>query len=44
MVFVDVLLGTDTDPDHVATADMDRSGTPDGNDIPLFADAMLGFI
>ncbi|MBN2563821.1 MAG: hypothetical protein JXQ75_23145 [Phycisphaerae bacterium] len=41
-LFIVVLLGLDTDPYHVTAADMDGSGTPDGNDIQPFVNAMLG--
>jgi YD repeat-containing protein len=40
-VFVAVLLGTDTNPAHLAAADMDRNGVADGNDIQLFVNALL---
>ncbi|MCK6484010.1 MAG: hypothetical protein HUU22_10230 [Phycisphaerae bacterium] len=35
-LFVEVLLGLDTDEAHVTRADMDRSGTADGDDVGLF--------
>lgn len=40
--FVAVLLGTDTDPAHVANADVDCSGAADGADIQPFVDLLLG--
>ncbi len=39
--FVDVLLGTDTDPRHVAAADLNDSGTPNGLDVRLFVDEII---
>ena len=39
--FIEVLLGIDTNPSHVAIADVDGSGTPDGNDIQVFVGLML---
>ncbi|MFH1417810.1 MAG: alpha-amylase family glycosyl hydrolase [Planctomycetota bacterium] len=40
-LFVGVLLGTNLDAQHIARADLDLSGTPNGNDIQLFVTAML---
>lgn len=40
--FVGVLLGTDTNPYHVAAADLDNSGAADGLDIQPFVNALLG--
>lgn len=40
-VFVSVLLGVDTDPAHLATADLTGDGQSDGEDIHLFVQAML---
>jgi hypothetical protein len=40
-IFVDVLLGMDTDPEHMQRSDLDNSGTPDGNDIAPFTSAYL---
>lgn len=39
--FVNVLVGADQTPSHIAAADMDVSGGPDGRDIPLFVKAIL---
>lgn len=39
--FVNVLLGSDTDPKHLLEADINGDGTPDGNDIDPFVRAML---
>jgi hypothetical protein len=35
------LLGADTDPAHLATADLTGDGQADGEDIHLFVQAML---
>ncbi|MEE8171027.1 MAG: dockerin type I domain-containing protein [Phycisphaerae bacterium] len=40
-LFADVLLGTDTDPDHVQRSDLDGSGFPDGDDAQLFINELL---
>src|SRR5262249_33021378 len=40
-LFVSVLLGADTDPQHVSRADMDCSGEADGRDIRLFIASIL---
>ncbi len=40
-LFVEVLIGEDTDPGHVARSDIDNSGTPDALDIQPFIDAHL---
>jgi CubicO group peptidase (beta-lactamase class C family) len=40
--FVDVLLGNDTDPIHIAAADKNCDGLLDGNDIPLYVRGILG--
>jgi hypothetical protein len=39
--FTAVLLGTDTDPEHIAAADIDGSGSADGLDIQPFVDLLL---
>lgn len=41
-IFVAVLLGQDTEPTHVAKADLDLSGMVNGLDIQPFVDALLG--
>ena len=41
-LFVAVLLSLDTDPYHMAAADMDGSGTANGIDIQLFVNALVG--
>ena len=41
-LFVAVLIGTDSDPSHVANVDINGDGTPNGRDIQSFVDAMLG--
>lgn len=41
-VMVNVLLGADTNPIHLAAADVDDSGTVDGLDIPPFVDLLVG--
>jgi hypothetical protein len=41
-IFVDVLLGADTDPAHVAASDLNSSGAADGVDIEPFVNALLG--
>ncbi|MFH1419481.1 MAG: carbohydrate binding domain-containing protein [Planctomycetota bacterium] len=38
--FIDVLLGLDTAPRHIAAADMDDNGDADGNDIQDFTDVL----
>jgi len=40
--FVNVLLGSDTDPAKIFAADMDGSGIVDQADVPLFISALLG--
>lgn len=40
-IFVDVLNGTDTDPNHVANASMDCDDTQDGLDIQQFANTLV---
>ncbi len=40
--FVAVLTGTDTDPGHLETADINGDGVADGLDTQLFVDAILG--
>jgi hypothetical protein len=40
-VFVAVLLGLDTDPQHMARADLDHSGAADGEDIQPFVNVLL---
>ena len=40
-ILVDVLLETDSDPMHVGRADVDCSGTADGNDILPFVCILL---
>ncbi|QDV91885.1 hypothetical protein RAS2_29930 [Phycisphaerae bacterium RAS2] len=40
-LFVDVLLGLDTDPQHIAQSDLNCSQTTDGSDIALFIQALL---
>ncbi len=40
--FVGVLVGTNADPDHIDRSDLDSSGTPNGLDISLFVNAMVG--
>jgi hypothetical protein len=40
-LFVAVLLGSDTDPAHIAAADLDCSGVVDGLDIQPFVDLLL---
>ncbi|MEE8169604.1 MAG: metallophosphoesterase [Phycisphaerae bacterium] len=42
-LFIAVLLGTDTDPNHVTASDLDNSGQPDGDDVGLFVSALIGF-
>ena len=39
--FVNVLLGLDTDPVHLAAADLNGDHAADGLDIQMFVDAML---
>lgn len=41
-VFANVLIGTDTDPNHIAAADLNGSGAPDGDDIQSFLDCLFG--
>ena len=41
-VLVEVLLGTDADPDHQRRADLNGDGAADGQDIQPFVDALLG--
>lgn len=41
-VFIEVLLGVDAIPKHIAIADMNGSGTADGLDVQPFIDAFLG--
>lgn len=40
-LFVDVLVGVDSNPNHIAASDLDGSGLADGNDIPPFTTALL---
>jgi hypothetical protein len=40
--FVNVLLGQDTDPHHVAASDINQSGAADGQDIQPFVNLLLG--
>ncbi len=40
-IFIAVLLGADTDPAHVAAADLNYDGSLDGGDIQAFVDAVL---
>ena len=40
-LFTQVLLGLDTDADHIDRSDLDDSGTPDGLDVQLFIDATI---
>lgn len=40
-LFVEVLLGLDTNPTHVAAADVDNSGVADGEDIDNYLDAII---
>ena len=41
VTLVDVLLGADTDPDHMSAADLDESGAADGVDIGAFVAALI---
>ncbi len=41
-LFVDVLLGLDAAPSHVAAADINQSGAPDGDDVQPFVTALAG--
>jgi len=41
LIFVDVLLGLDTNPDHKSRADMVPDGSNDGKDIDPFLNALL---
>lgn len=40
--FVDVLLGTDSDPGQVFRADMDRTGSVDSEDVFILVDELVG--
>ncbi len=40
LLFVDVLLGVDSDPDHVAAADLNLDGAANGADVPAFVKAL----
>lgn len=40
-LFIDVLLGFQTDPFYVANSDLNGDGLTDGRDMPLFIDAFL---
>jgi hypothetical protein len=40
-VLIDVLLGTDTDPQHLAAADLNHDNVADGLDIQQFIEALL---
>jgi photosystem II stability/assembly factor-like uncharacterized protein len=42
LIFIDVLLGQDTTPPHIAAADLDGDGLANGRDVPAFAAARLG--
>jgi hypothetical protein len=42
-LFVGVLLGTNTDPDHIARSDLNDDGDANGDDIQPFVAALLGF-
>ena len=39
--FILVLLGLDTDPDHVAASDLNMDGLADGDDVQMFVDELL---
>ncbi|MFQ5492220.1 MAG: PQQ-binding-like beta-propeller repeat protein, partial [Phycisphaerae bacterium] len=41
-VFAAVLVGTDTDPNHVVASDLNGDGAPDGQDTQPFVGALLG--
>ncbi len=41
-IFTAVLIGTDTDPNHMAAADMNTDGAADGLDAQPFTNALLG--
>lgn len=41
-IFVNALLGTDTEPRHILAADMNSDSTADGRDIEFFVAALLG--
>ena len=41
-LFVEVLLGTDVDPDHVDAADLNIDGRADGRDVTIFVDVLVG--
>ena len=41
-VLIDVLLGLDSDPDHLATADLNMDDDADGRDIQPFVSALMG--
>lgn len=40
-LFVNVLLGSDLDPAHLAACDLDGSGTANGKDIQTFVECFL---
>jgi hypothetical protein len=40
-IFIAVLFGTDAEPEHMARADLNHSGTADGLDVHPFVDALL---
>jgi hypothetical protein len=42
VILINVLLGTDTAPDHVLRADVDDSGTANGLDLQMFMDVLIG--
>ncbi len=42
VLFVGVLLGTNTNPDHVARSDLNLDGVEDGDDIPVFVAVRMG--
>ncbi len=42
VLFVGVMLGTNTNPDHIARSDLNGDGNEDGNDVPQFVAALLG--
>ena len=41
-LFIAVLLGTDTDPNHVTASDCNGDGAPDGKDIQAFVGSLAG--